>query len=509
MILVHPPVTKPSEPPAGIAKLSGALRCRGVRHRAVDANLEGILWLLDKAPRASDTWTSRACRHLSSHLQALRTPRGYVSQDRYRRSVLDVNRVLEQSVAAGPARVSLGNYSDEALSPLSSGDLRRAAEYPEENPFYPYFRERLLGLVNDENPRAIGFSLNYLSQALCTFSMIGLLKREHPGLKIILGGGLVTSWMRRPGWSSPFGGLVEEMVAGAGEDFLLSFLGMDPVHAVPAPDYEVFVRPGYLAPGFILPFSASTGCYWHRCSFCPEKAEGNPYRSIPPEIALQEVKSLSEKTNPVLVHFLDNAMSPALLETITTTDSLPPWYGFVRVTPHLADPEFCAALKRAGCVMLKLGLESGDQGVLDRMRKGMDLDTASLALKNLHRAGIGTYVYLLFGTPEEDAEGARRTLDFTVRHGAHIDFLNLAIFNMPAYGREGAGFRVTPFYDGDLSLHTGFVHPSGWDRAVVRTFLDKEFKRHPMIASILRKEPPLFTSNHAPFFVKKDQGRPA
>ena len=43
-----------------------------------------------------------------------------------------------------------------------------------------------------------------------------------------------------------------------------------------------------------------------------------------------------------------------------------PWYGFVRVTRRLADEDFCRALKLSGCVMLKLGLESGDQGVLTR-----------------------------------------------------------------------------------------------------------------------------------------------
>jgi hypothetical protein len=57
------------------------------------------------------------------------------------------------------------------------------------------------------------------------------------------------------------------------------------------------------------------------------------------------------------------------------------------------------------------------------------------------------------------------------------------------------------FYEGDLSLYTGFDHPKGWSRPLIRQFLDKEFKRHPAIAPILRRDPPVFTSNHAPFFV--------
>jgi radical SAM superfamily enzyme YgiQ (UPF0313 family) len=150
--------------------------------------------------------------------------------------------------------------------------------------------------------------------------------------------------------------------------------------------------------------------------------------------------------------------------------------------------------------MLKLGLESGDQLVLDRMGKGIRLDMASQVLLNLQEAGIAVYLYLLFGTPAESAVEARRTLDFVVRHRDAIGFLNAALFNMPAGGEEAAEYETEPFYDGDLSLYTGFRHPRGWGRKEARRFLDGEFRRDPAVAAILRNDPPFFTSNHAPFF---------
>jgi len=71
---------------------------------------------------------------------------------------------------------------------------------------------------------------------------------------------------------------------------------------------------------------------------------------------------------------------------------------------------------------------------------------------------------------------------------------------MPLFGDEAAAHGTGLFYEGDLSLYTGFSHPSGWHRGKVRRFLEQEFKRHPAIAPILKRDPPLFTSNHAPFF---------
>jgi radical SAM superfamily enzyme YgiQ (UPF0313 family) len=150
--------------------------------------------------------------------------------------------------------------------------------------------------------------------------------------------------------------------------------------------------------------------------------------------------------------------------------------------------------------MLKLGLESGDQGVLDRLGKGIDLATASRVLVNLKEAGIKVYLYLLFGTPAEAEAAARRTLEFVVRHRESIGFLNLALFNMPVNAREAGDYETGAFYDGDLSLYADFRHPSGWGRREVRHFLTHVFGREPAIAAIVRNCPPLFTSNHAPFF---------
>jgi hypothetical protein len=500
MILVNPPVVKPCEAPAGIAKLAGALKRHDVPCTVLDANLEGLQSLLKKTPSRNDTWTKVASRRLPGNLELLTSPEGYDNFDRYKRAVMGVNRMLETEARSKEIRLSLANYTDPKRSPLRSADLIKAWKNPEENLFHPYFSKRLLGLLETHEPKVVGLSLNYLSQALCAFAMAGFLKQQSTSLKVILGGGLVTSWMSPPGWKNPFEGLVDLMVSGPGEKALLSFAGVSGKSEPGVPDYGDFPCENYFAPGFILPYSASSGCYWGKCSFCPENAEGNAFRPLPVHEVVRDLRVLSEKRKPVLIHFLDNALSPALLEILSEQPPGAPWYGFARITRELKDPDFCDALKRSGCRMLKLGLESGDQEVLDSLCKGIDLSVASAALKALKRAGIAVYVYLLFGTPEENLQAAERTLEFTVKHSDAIDFLNLAIFNLPVHSKQSEQVPAKDFYEGDLSLYKDFVHPRGWHRSAVRQFLDQKFKRHPAVAAILRKDPPFFTSNHAPFF---------
>jgi len=306
--------------------------------------------------------------------------------------------------------------------------------------------------------------------------------------------------MRTPHWGNPFRGLFDNLVAGPGELPLLEMLGISGDCQPVAPDYTEFARSAYLSPGFILPYSASSGCYWNRCSFCPERAQKNPYRPLPATGVVRDLKTLSAATRPSLIHLLDNAISVRLMKALAENPPKAPWYGFARFTAHLADPDFCRRLKLSGCRMLQLGLESGDQQVLNSLNKGIRLDIAAAALSALKAAGIATYVYLLFGTTGESREAAEKTLKFTVDQSDRIDFLNLAIFNLPAHGPDIQGLKTADFYDGDLSLYRTFVHPRGWQRTEVRRFLDREFTRHPAVAPILRRDPPVFTSNHAPFF---------
>ncbi len=547
-MLIHPPAAKACEAPGGPARLAGALRRHGVACRVWDANGEGQLALMESAARAAlggsadgdaslpggggraerdissagpieprcgedvggdashggevaDSWTRRAARHREANLARLRSWEIYANPDRYRRAVADVNRLL--AVAAKPygVRLSLADYEAASLSPVRSADLLRAAAAPEVNPFHPWFRRRLPQILAESPVSHVGFSLNYLSQALTTFAMIGLIRREYPHLRIVLGGGLVTSWMRRPGWRSPFGGLIDELIAGPGEDPLLWLFGKTHDGGCDLPVFDGFPAADYLAPGKVLPYSASGGCWWRRCSFCPERAEGTPYRPIPVARAAADLRVLTKRERPALIHLLDNALSPALLKALSAEPPGAPWYGFARITSHLADRDFCRRLKDSGCVMLKLGLESGDQRVLDALNKGIDLGTAATVLENLKEAGIATYVYLLFGTPAETREAAGRTLEFTVAHAEEIGFLNLAVFNLPAYGPDTEGLDTGEFYEGDLSLYRRFAHPGGWERGEVRRFLENEFKKAPAIAAILRRDPLFFTSNHAPFLV--------
>ncbi len=523
ILLINPPVTRPCEAPAGIARLAGRLREAGHHVTLWDANLEGLLQLIDTESASDDTWTRRAWRDRERHLSNLRSGKAFVHPDTYARVIGDLERLLSRHPSSAYGwHTSLTDLTHEELQPVRSADLARAATQPDTNPFYHWFRAVWITRFAGLNLDLIGISLNYLDQALTAAMIAGTIKSLTPQSRLVMGGGLITSWLSRPGFVNPWRGVVDQLIAGPGEEALIHLakeqVSRSMADIVPSTSSTLSSsdnRPGrtydfsglpldqYLSPGIILPVSLSHGCPWHKCSFCPETAEGNRYQPICDEVEL--LQTLGQHDQPRLLHLLDNALSPRFLRQAAKQAVGTPWYGFARFEEPLDDPDFCRALRVHGCVMLQLGLESGDQGVLDALNKGISLDRACRILRNLKQAGIGTYVYLLFGTPAEDEAAARRTLDLVAHRADSIDFLNLAIFNLPIGATEAATLETMPFSEGDLSLYLDFKHPKGWNRARIRRFLDREFRRHPAIAPIIKRDPPAFTSSHAPFFLPHQQ----
>jgi hypothetical protein len=511
MLLIHPPAVRCTEPPLGIARLAGLLHGHGVPTRCLDLCREGIDYLLGLPADAEDTWTRGALRRRGRSLALLRDPATYASPDRYRRAVRDLGRALGAVSKPFGAEAGLADYREAARSPLRRSDLLEAAAAFEESPFYPLFRARLAEELAGLPTAIIGLSVNYLSQALPAFAIAGLLRRLHPERRVILGGGLVTSWVAQGSLATDerFGGLVDAVLPGRGEDGILECLGIARRVPAAAPDFGNLVRLDYLAPTRILPYNFSSGCPWKRCSFCPETAEGSRYVGLSVGRAMREIHGLIARHPPGLLHFTDNEIAPLYLRALAESPPGVPWYGFARFSPQLADPDFCRRLAASGCVMLQLGLESADQAVLDALGKGTRLDQIERALQGLDDAGIGVFLYLLFGTPAEDADAARRTRDFVAAWAHRIDFLNVALFNLPVASRQVPDLETRPFYAGELSLYREFSHPRGWNRDTVREFVAAEFGAEPAIRAILARNPPVFTSNHAPFFLASGPGRPA
>jgi radical SAM superfamily enzyme YgiQ (UPF0313 family) len=92
------------------------------------------------------------------------------------------------------------------------------------------------------------------------------------------------------------------------------------------------------------------------------------------------------------------------------------WFGNARAD-NLTDPAFVHRLKRSGCWMLALGIESESDDVRKDMVKRLERQKIQAAFKNMREAGIRSFAFFIFGYPGE----TRRSMDQTIDYAIELD----------------------------------------------------------------------------------------
>lgn len=99
------------------------------------------------------------------------------------------------------------------------------------------------------------------------------------------------------------------------------------------------------------------------------------------------------------------------------------------------DRESVHLMKKAGCHMIKFGVESGNQEILDNIRKGITLEQTREAFRICHEAGMDAHAHVMLACPGENRDTILRTLKFvkeidptTVSFGIHTPYPGTELF---------------------------------------------------------------------------------
>ena len=116
------------------------------------------------------------------------------------------------------------------------------------------------------------------------------------------------------------------------------------------------------------------------------------------------------------------------------------WAATTRVTSVHED--VLRAMKRAGCYLLGLGVESGSQTILDNAKKRQTLDDVRRAVACCKKVGIQTMGHFIFGLPGESKETAEQTIRFML--DLDLDYMQCycAVPYPKTGGRVGQGERL-------------------------------------------------------------------
>ena len=102
------------------------------------------------------------------------------------------------------------------------------------------------------------------------------------------------------------------------------------------------------------------------------------------------------------------------------------WTVQVRVNLEL---ETMVLMRKAGCKLLVAGFESGNQSILENMKKGITIEQSLLFDENARKARIKIHGCFMVGNPGETKKTMKETLDFSMKlHLDTVQFFPLMVY---------------------------------------------------------------------------------
>ena len=188
--------------------------------------------------------------------------------------------------------------------------------------------------------------------------------------------------------------------------------------------YREFLDPhNYFNPNALFPMvtiTTSRGCP-HRCTFCvyPQTMMGHRLRYRSVDNVVDEMEYIVQNFPEVKAVFFEDDTFPAnkkrciaICAEIIRRRLTISWTANARVD---LDLETMTMMRKAGCRCLCVGFESGNQQLLDNIRKGITLEQSETFMAAARTTGILIHGCFMVGLPGETMETMEKTLAFAIQ----------------------------------------------------------------------------------------------
>jgi len=197
----------------------------------------------------------------------------------------------------------------------------------------------------------------------------------------------------------------------------------DKLDELPFPARELLPMNKYFSAGskqkpsdYIL---SSRGCPY-QCLFCADHlVHGRRFRFRSPENIIAEVEEIYKNgardwdfVDDNFTLFIERVEKFCDLMIEKGLNKKMSWRCSNGIRVDRINPELLRKMKNAGCYMVSLGIESGNEEILKKMKKSIDLEKVRTAVKWCKEAGIETRGLFMFGNFGEDEKTMQDTINF-------------------------------------------------------------------------------------------------
>ena len=186
---------------------------------------------------------------------------------------------------------------------------------------------------------------------------------------------------------------------------------------VPPPTKRVGYGPNTL-------IATSRGCPFN-CGFCAAKTVWTrKVRIRKPELIVDEIQECVEKYGVDNINFTDEFLTSNKKRVLEICRLMCEhklnvnWVCSARA--ERLDYETFEAMKESGCREISFGIESGNQNILNRIDKSLDLDEAMRVIRTAKKAGIKTHASYILGYIGETEKTIQDTIRFAKKLNTHV-----------------------------------------------------------------------------------------
>jgi anaerobic magnesium-protoporphyrin IX monomethyl ester cyclase len=388
---------------------------------------------------------------------------------------------------------------------------------------HPDSDSKIIARIGEARPGWLGLSCT-TSGYLDAIRIAAMVKGVYPWIKTVFGGAHVSALREKLLQGND--GVVDFAVVGEGEETLAELVNLDggdpgriaglvyrdPAgqarfsgfrqHAIalddlPFPAYEKLegYPQAYQLPIFNYPRTPNASCISSRgcpyaCSYCDRSVFRKSFRFNSADYLYRHLKYLNERFAIRHINFYDDlfTFNRSRVESfcrLMIDGSLGMTFNCAVRAEHV-NPELLKLMKAAGCWMISLGIETGDEQLLKRHRQNVDLRMLAQTIRDIKKAGIRVKGLLMMGLPGESEETIKNSMKYVF--SLPIDDFNLAKFTpfpgSPLYEHiHEMGEFDENIADMDC-MHFVFV-PAGMKRERLEELFIKFYKTHFMRPSVL------------------------
>jgi hypothetical protein len=305
----------------------------------------------------------------------------------------------------------------------------------------------LAAKIETIQPTVFLISVPFPGNLYAAFRSAQWLKKHHPTIKILMGGGFANTELRSlsdervfeffdfialDDGELPLELIIENIESGLNSEFKRTFLlekgkvvyknnsvrNDYKQSQVGTPDYSDLLLDKYISVIEIVnpmhrmwsdgrwnKLTMAHGCYWGKCTFCDISLDYiKIYEPIAAGILCDRMEEMITQTGETGFHFVDEAAPPALMRElaleILRRKLAVTWWTNIRFEKSFTK-DLCLLLKASGCIAVSGGLEVASDRLLRLIDKGVTVEQVAKVTRNFTEAGVMVHAYLMYGYPTQ------------------------------------------------------------------------------------------------------------